>query len=263
MAASIGKVLHRARTERGIELTEVERVTKIRTKFLQAMERDQWEELPGPAYARGFLATYASFLDLDEQELVERYRETVESGDSAEPIPSSVIHTGSVNRPRSVRPMALAAAGVVAAIALVLVIAVSLGGGSGDGGGGREKGKKSAQEHAGGTRTSASGTTTSASTTSTTTGSEVSLELRATDLVWVCVVDDQDRSLVAGETLSADDTRGPFSGTGFELNLGNGSVELTVNGEPVDVPALAEPVGYRVTPDGVRKLAPVARPTCA
>jgi hypothetical protein len=265
MAASIGKVLSRARSERGIELSEVERVTKIRVKFLRAMEEDRWEELPASAYARSFLATYAGFLDLDEQEFVERYRQTVEAGEPGEPIPPTVIRTGSINRPRAVRPMTLAAAGVVAAIALVLVIAVSIGGGSGDGGGDghKDKGEKSGRANAGGSRTSSSGTTTSATTTTTSASSEVSLELRATDLVWVCIVDEQDRPVVAGETLSADDTRGPFSGTGFELNLGNGSVELTVNGQPVDVPALAEPIGYRVTPDGVRKLASGARPTCA
>ncbi|HKH22975.1 MAG TPA: helix-turn-helix domain-containing protein [Solirubrobacterales bacterium] len=256
MAESVGQVLREARSSRGIELSDVERVTKIRVKFLRAMEEDDWDALPGPAYARGFLATYASFLDLDGDELVERYKRSVEEAGRAERIPSSVIHPGSISRPRSVRPPALLIAGAVALVALGLVIAVSLGGSDN---GGKTGGKKQRSE-AGRTGPSTEATTT---TSTTTTSEEVSLELRATDLVWVCLVDERDRQLVAGETLSANEVRGPFSAREFALNLGNGSVEMTVDGEAIDVPALAEPIGYRVTPEGVRDLAPSESPTCA
>ena len=58
MAASIGQQLRKAREERGAELSEAERATKIRERLLQAMEEDRWDELPGPPYNRSFLASY-------------------------------------------------------------------------------------------------------------------------------------------------------------------------------------------------------------
>src|SRR5918994_6078378 len=103
MAPQIGKTLHEARAERGIELTEVERVTRIRVDFLRAMEEDRWEALPAPAYARGFLTTYARFLGLDDQALVDEYRRTAEQEDRAEPIPYTVLRPGVLGRSRSRR----------------------------------------------------------------------------------------------------------------------------------------------------------------
>jgi cytoskeletal protein RodZ len=266
MAASVGKILRQARTERGIELSEVQRVTKIRVKFLLAMEEDQWEELPAPAFARGFLSAYARFLGLDDVELVERYRRDFEKGEWVDPIPRAVIRPGSLTRPRSARPGALTIAAFAAVIAAGLVLAVSLGSsGTSDGGGAgnNPRGEQAGETNPAAAPAGTSQSTTSTTTTTTTTGSEVSLDLRATDLVWVCLVDERDNALVNGETLSAGQTRGPFTARGFALNLGNGSVTLTVDGQLVDVPALAEPLGYRVTPAGVRKLAPADRPTCA
>jgi cytoskeleton protein RodZ len=73
MAPPIGESLHEARARRGIELSDVERATKIRVKYLRAMEEERWELLPGAAYARGFLRTYGGFLGLDGQALVEEY----------------------------------------------------------------------------------------------------------------------------------------------------------------------------------------------
>ncbi|HEX2359557.1 MAG TPA: hypothetical protein VHH72_07045, partial [Solirubrobacterales bacterium] len=79
---------------------------------------------------------------------------------------------------------------------------------------------------------------------------------------WVCLVDDRDRALVNGETLTSAERRGPFDGSAFEVTLGNGSVEMTVDGRPAVVPPVAEPLGYRITPRGVRELAPSLRPDC-
>ena len=75
-------------------------------------------------------------------------------------------------------------------------------------------------------------------------------------------MDDAGNALVDGETLSANEARGPFTGSGFQVTFGNGSVELTVDGEPAHVPAVAEPIGYRITPSRVRTLDPSAQPTC-
>lgn len=258
MAASIGESLREARTEQGIELSEVERATKIRVKFLLAMEQDQWQDLPAPAYARGFLFSYARFLGLDEQKLVDRYKQTIEGQGPAGTIPTTVIRPGSLAHARSRRPYALVGGGIAAILLLGVIVAGSLGGSDGDGGDDRAS---QTQERADENDGQASEPARTAP--ATTTASDVSLELRAEGLVWVCVVDEREEPVVNSETLTDGETRGPFSSTEFDLNLGNGSVAINVDGEAVDVPSLAEPIGYRVTPEGVRELAPSARPTCA
>ena len=67
---SIGQRLSEARLARGLSLTDVERQTRIARRYLQAFEADQWDVLPAPVYARGFLRNYARFLGLDDKELV-------------------------------------------------------------------------------------------------------------------------------------------------------------------------------------------------
>jgi hypothetical protein len=46
------------------------------------------------------------------------------------------------------------------------------------------------------------------------------------------------------------------------MRFGNGSIEMAVDDQPIKVPPLAEPLGYRVTPTGARRLAPGAQPDC-
>lgn len=253
MAQQIGQALRKARIERGIELSEVERVTYIRVKFLRAMEEDRWEALPAPAYARGFLSTYARFLGLDDQALVDQYRRTAEGADRAEPIPHAVLQPSAPTRRRSIKPAAMLLTGLVAAVVLGLVIVGSLGGSDNRG---------DAGDRRGGTAAGPAATNTTTDETPGAQGSVVSLELRSTGTVWVCLVDDEGRAPVNGETLTADEVRGPFDSRGFEVTVGNGSVEMTVDGEPTEIPPVAEPLGYRITPSGVRKLDPSSQPTC-
>lgn len=69
----IGSSLREARTRRGLELPDVERATHIRSRYLMAMEEDSFDVLPSPAYAKGFLRTYADFLGLEGQRFVDEY----------------------------------------------------------------------------------------------------------------------------------------------------------------------------------------------
>jgi transcriptional regulator with XRE-family HTH domain len=65
----IGPTLEQARKDRGLSLFEVEQATKIRKRYLQGLERDDYGALPDAIYARGFLKTYANYLGLDGEEL--------------------------------------------------------------------------------------------------------------------------------------------------------------------------------------------------
>jgi hypothetical protein len=243
----VGQVLKDARMQRGIDLGEVERVTKIRVKFLRAMEEDRWDELSPPVYARSFLSTYAGYLGLDDGPLVEEYRRTV--GDEPEPVPIGVIRTGGMRSPRRpVKPILLA--GGLVGVALVALAIVGALGGSGDGD------HKAARKQAEPSKSSSPPATPSPAS-----GSEVSVELRSTAEVWVCLVKGNGRPLVT-ETLPEGESRGPFQGHSFDVTFGNGSVELSVDGSLADVPPLAEPLGFRITPEAVRRLDPSSRPTC-
>ncbi len=255
MTPQVGKALRAARTQQGIELSEVERATKIRVKFVQAMEDDRWEALPAPVYARGFLSTYARFLGLDDEPLVEEYRRTVEGADRPEPIPAGVVRPGSIPPRRSAKPRGLLLLGSVAAVLLgvVVVALISLGDGGSDRGG-----REAAATGDGADRSSPSTTAQPP-----TTDSDVSLELRATADVWVCMVDADGSQVVNGEILAAEQARGPFVSRRFMMTFGNGSVEMTVDGQPIRVPPLAEPLGFEVTASGSRRLPPASRPTCA
>ena len=70
----IGSSLRGARMRQGLELSEVERETRIRAKYLGALEDERFDVLPGDAYAKGFLRTYADYLGLDAQRFVDEYK---------------------------------------------------------------------------------------------------------------------------------------------------------------------------------------------
>ena len=63
--AKIGRILERTRQDRGLSLQDAERATKIRKRYLEGLERDDYTVLPDAVYAQGFLKTYANFLGLD------------------------------------------------------------------------------------------------------------------------------------------------------------------------------------------------------
>lgn len=70
----LGEVLRAAREQRGVDLARVERDTKIRSRYLSALESGDYRELPGSVYTKGFLRNYAAYLGLDAEYLIDLYR---------------------------------------------------------------------------------------------------------------------------------------------------------------------------------------------
>ena len=70
--SSIGDRLKRARVRKKISIAQVEEATKIRAKFILALESDSWEQIPSEVYGRGYLERYLTFLQLDD-ELMKQY----------------------------------------------------------------------------------------------------------------------------------------------------------------------------------------------
>ena len=67
--AKIGRILGQERKKKGLSLEEVEKATKIRKRYLDGLEREDYAVLPAGVYAQGFLKTYANYLGLDGEDL--------------------------------------------------------------------------------------------------------------------------------------------------------------------------------------------------
>ncbi|HLN64397.1 MAG TPA: helix-turn-helix transcriptional regulator, partial [Symbiobacteriaceae bacterium] len=76
----IGRRLRAAREARELTLQVVEDETKIRRKYIEALESGRVADLPGDAYVKGFLRTYGNYLGLDGTALVEEYKQSAQGG---------------------------------------------------------------------------------------------------------------------------------------------------------------------------------------
>ena len=83
----IGSSLRAAREHHQLELSQVERATRIRARYLQALEDERFDVLPGAAYAKGFLRTYADYLGLDAQRFVDQYNTRFAPAEVPQPAP--------------------------------------------------------------------------------------------------------------------------------------------------------------------------------
>ncbi|NMC27525.1 MAG: helix-turn-helix domain-containing protein [Syntrophomonadaceae bacterium] len=98
---SIGKKLKDEREKQGVSLDEVAEATKIRKLYLNALEEEQYQELPQRVYATGFVANYARFLHLDADQVVQQFKSEAYPG---EPVVPNVAARKRKVRKRIVRP---------------------------------------------------------------------------------------------------------------------------------------------------------------
>jgi cytoskeletal protein RodZ len=126
---SLGEWLRHQREELDVSLDQAEADTRIRSRYLQALEQEDFDELPDPVVGRGFLRNYAAYLELDVQSAVDRYSEVVAP---PEPEPLS-IDESSPFASGPFRPVALhempsrrSRLGLLAGLVAVVVIAVAL-----------------------------------------------------------------------------------------------------------------------------------------
>ena len=121
MAGTLGDTLASARRSLGRTLSEAEAATRIRGKLLEALERGEYGALPNPAYVRGYIISYAKFLELDAGPLLKLYAEETgaEKTSDALRVPAQVVPTR--QQTQSIPwPTILA----IVAVVLVLVLAV-------------------------------------------------------------------------------------------------------------------------------------------
>ncbi|HEV2975739.1 MAG TPA: helix-turn-helix transcriptional regulator [Solirubrobacteraceae bacterium] len=269
--AEIGETLRDARMRARIDVSEIEAKTKIRAKYLRALENEEWGLLPGPTFVKSFLRTYAQALGLDGKALVEEYRLRFEDPAEAalEPIVSAPQRSrarpgGGGGRSSSGGPSRgyLAIVGVVVVVIILLIVGlVSNGGGSSTNpstgpSASRTSSKKKVTKY---TRAHGSATATHRPQSSI-----VALSLKPTATVYVCLIGDNGRKVIPGEELHAGTSTPTFHARHFTITLGNSSVTMYVDGHARIVPPSSQAIGYSITPSGQRKrLAPGSLPTCA
>jgi cytoskeleton protein RodZ len=257
MDEGVGRTLRETRTRRKIDLSEIEAATKIRGRYLRAIENEEWDLLPGETYARAFIRAYASRLGLDGDRLAEeqrRGRGVARPGERlprVEPVGPAPVPRGRRRELPSVPPRLLAVVVSVGLVALLVVVGLSNGGedsptptGSQGEAGRKEAGNKEVRNDPAPQRT----------------GHVVVLTANAE--VWVCLLDAAGEELIDGQILPAGTSEGPYRSGSFTVSFGNGEVTMMVDGQQASIPETASPVGYAIDAGELRELPEGERPTC-
>lgn len=261
--AEIGATLREARMRQRIDITDMEVRTKIRAKYLRALENEEWDLLPGPTYVRSFLRTYAEALDLDGKMIVQEYKlghEPMETGD-LHPIRRPTA------RERDRRRSSAAGGGrggvprgaVIALVLAAIVVALFLvgQGAEDDDGGGRV-----ATMPAETPERDRGGSSERRRERRATRSRVVRLQLLPTAPVSVCLVNAGGDVLIPNEILLPGAPTRTFRSRRFRLVLGNNAVDLRLNGTRREVPASSQPIAYEITSRGRRPLPADRRPRC-
>jgi hypothetical protein len=242
-----------------LDIADVEERTKIRAKYLRALENEEWGLLPGPTFVKTFLRTYAEVVGVDAHVLVEEYRTQHEP---EEPQDIQPIAAGARRRrvptrrpspsagPPSRWPVLLALVGAVVVFLLVL----GLAGGDDDGG----------------SSTDAASTTETAPKRARTAPAKkakprpapagVTLRIAPDGPTYACLDTGDGTEKVFEGTL--DKARTFRNARELRLNLGRRSGVLKANGKSVKVTPSPEPLGLRVTRAGAKEITEGTRP-CA
>ncbi len=86
-----GQKLRDERKSRGLSISEVSNATKIRTEFLEAIEKGEYEKLPSPSYAHGFVRNYSRFLKIPEKEILPLFRREFDAEKVYKVLPEGLV----------------------------------------------------------------------------------------------------------------------------------------------------------------------------
>ena len=247
---SIGDTLREARMRQRLDIADVEAKTKIRAKYLRALENEEFGMLPGPTFVKTFLRSYAEVLGLDPHMLVEDYRARYEPRDDSETLkplgPPGIARDRRRRSPSPPGPFLLAGLAVAAVLGTLLVIGLI---------GSDDEPDEAAQEE----------TTTQprrerpARREQPPPPRRVALRIAPEAETYVCIDTGEGTEVRFEGILTSPQT---FRGRRLRANLGNTSVAVTMNGEPVEVGEGPDPVGFAFTPRSTTPL-PLGERPCA
>ncbi|HET9073405.1 MAG TPA: helix-turn-helix domain-containing protein [Solirubrobacteraceae bacterium] len=259
----IGAALREARMRARIDIGEVEMRTKIRAKYLRAMENEEWDLLPGPVYVKSFLRTYGEYLGLDSRLLLDEYKRHYELSPETHARPLAAVKRDrerDQRRAQGPRGPRVPSWAIVAAVLVAAGLGLYLIG----------RGHSNATPKAArGVTVATRPTTTAAALTptrttppgqTTTLAATATLKLVPTASVWICVERPGGIRLINGVVEAPGATLPLLRGRELFVTLGNANVTLTANGRPYPLNASATAIGLKITPQGVSALP--QGPTC-
>jgi cytoskeleton protein RodZ len=242
---TIGETLREARMRRHLDIEDVESRTKIRAKYLRALENEEFGMLPGPTFVKTFMRTYAETLGLDPHPLVEEYRATHERRDDVDHIQTLGPHVARDRRRRG--PRLGAGSALVLVLAAVVAALVAVGLLTDDDGGGQVAEPPPTETQRQQPRREREPPPPR----------RVRLRITPITPTYVCIDRGAGTPVVFEGILDAPQT---FRGRRLRLNLGKTDVELRVNRRPVPVDPGPEPIGFEFTPTSRRPLPLGERP---
>lgn len=121
--AGEGQILRNARVDKGWSLTQAEEVTKIRIRYLEALEEEAYHVLPGTTYTKGFLRTYAKHLGINPEEVLTLYKDAEQQ--SEKPLIIESLPSATRQKPQWIKPALVALTGVVALSAVIVIASLS------------------------------------------------------------------------------------------------------------------------------------------
>jgi cytoskeleton protein RodZ len=244
---SIGETLRDARMRQRLDIADVETRTKIRAKYLRALENEEFGMLPGPTFVKTFLRTYAEMLGLDPHVLVEEYRASYEGDDELEVQPLGPPSAARRERRRGPG----VGAGSLALLALVAIPAalVAIGLMSDDGAGSGDEATRTERTEA---------NTATAPEPAAPRQTRVSVRVVPSTPTYICV-DHGKGTPVAFENTIDEAQR--FRGKRVRILVGKRDVRMWMNGEPVKLTPGADPTAFAFTRRGSREL-PIGQRPC-
>lgn len=256
----IGDTLREARMRQKIDITDVETATKIRAKYLRALENEEFDLLHGGTFVRSFLRTYAQYLGLDAQRLIEEYRVHHEARDEVEfqhiaPVPQRRREPARGGRGGPPGRGAVLASVVVGLLGFLLILGLT-GGEDDDGPEPERATTQPRQERGAAQERRARDEEPRAERRAA--PRRVRVRVAPSSPVYVCWDRGPDTESTEISPLSGART---FRGRRIRLNLGNPSARLTVNGRRVALEGPG-PFGFDARPGGVREI-PVGERPCA
>ena len=238
-----------------IDITEVETRTKIRAKYLRAIENEEWDLLPGPIYVKSFLRTYGDYLGLDSRLLVDEYKRRYERPSDHEMRPISAL---THERERAARGPLLPPWAIIGVVLVVVVVVLYFIGTAGN----NKKAPTTATGPPAGTTTAHKRRRTRRHK-ATAKPTTVKLELVPTGSVYVCLVDGSGKRLIPGQIFASGQRIPTETASKMLLTLGNASVQMKVNGAAVKVTPSSSSIGFLLLPAGPKSLPVAQQPRCA
>ncbi len=249
----IGTTLREARMRQRLDISDIESETKIRAKYLRALENEEWDLLPGPTYVKSFLRTYADALGLDGKLLIEEYKLRHERLSEMELQPIAPPGQRDRRRPRP----AISRGWLVAFVVVGLIAALYALGRNDNNNSGSSAGNtvQTSSPSSSGTGGTAAGTASKKKKKKAKPKPKhATLTILATGQVYVCLKAAGKRTPVNGVILTGGARQGPFKSSRFRLQLGTSEARLVVNGKSRGVPPSSNGIAYEITPTKLRRL---------